>query len=130
MRPVYGLIDANSFYCSCERAFQPRLRRLPVVVLSNNDGCAIARTAEAKALGIKMGDPWHLIRKKPELAAVEWFSSNYALYADLSNRVMNILASFAPKCEVYSIDECFVDLTGMPLAQKRRTLAPRDVLMS
>ena len=76
MKPVYGLIDANSFYCSCERVFQPRLRRLPVVVLSNNDGCAIARTTEAKALGIKMGDPWHLIRKKPELAAVEWFSSN------------------------------------------------------
>jgi DNA polymerase V len=114
MKPIYGLIDANSFYCSCERVFQPRLRGLPVVVLSNNDGCAIARTAEAKALGIKMGDPWHLIRKRPELEKVEWFSSNYALYGDMSRRMYQVLAAQVPRVEPYSIDEMFLDLTGLP----------------
>jgi len=76
---VYGLIDGNSFYCSCEAAFNPKLRGVPVVVLSNNDGCAIARSALAKALGIKMGDPWHLIRNKIEMQDVHWHSSNFAL---------------------------------------------------
>ena len=113
MARTFGLIDGNSFYCSCERAFQPRLRRLPVVVLSNNDGCAIARTAEAKALGIKMGDVWHLVRGKRELAAVEWFSSNYALYGDMSRRMYQVLAERVPRVEPYSIDEMFLDLDGM-----------------
>ena len=126
MKPVYGLIDANSFYCSCERVFQPRLRRLPVVVLSNNDGCAIARTAEAKALGIKMGDPWHLIRKRPELAAVEWFSSNYALYGDMSRRMYQVLAERVPRVEPYSIDEMFLDLTGLPGDLTERCRSLRD----
>jgi len=76
---VYGLIDGNSFYCSCEAAFDPALRGLPVVVLSNNDGCAIARSADARALGIKAGDPWHLIRNRREMRDVRWFSSNFAL---------------------------------------------------
>jgi DNA polymerase V len=124
MKLVYGLIDANSFYCSCERVFQPRLRQLPVVVLSNNDGCAIARTAEAKALGIKMGDPWHLIRKRPELAGVEWFSSNYALYGDMSRRMYQVLAERVPRVEPYSIDEMFLDLTALPgdLTERCRSL--------
>jgi DNA polymerase V len=126
MKPVYGLIDANSFYCSCERVFQPRLRRRPVVVLSNNDGCAIARTAEAKALGIKMGDPWHLIRKRPELAAVEWFSSNYALYGDMSRRMYQVLAERVPRVEPYSIDEMFLDLTGLPGDLTERCRSLRD----
>jgi len=76
---IFGLIDGNSFYCSCETAFDPRLRGRAVVVLSNNDGCAIARSASAKTLGVKMGDPWHLIRSKRELRDVHWYSSNFAL---------------------------------------------------
>ncbi|MDE2240222.1 MAG: Y-family DNA polymerase, partial [Rhodospirillales bacterium] len=89
--PVFGLIDGNSFYCSAERAFAPALRGVPLVVLSNNDGCAIARTSEAKELGIKMGEPWHLARLRPEGKAVQWRSSNYALYADMSRRMYEVL---------------------------------------
>ncbi|GAN66925.1 Y-family DNA polymerase [Acetobacter orientalis] len=111
---VYGLIDCNSFYCSCQRAFEPRLKRLPVVVLSNNDGCAIARTKEAKALGIKMGEPCHLVREQRKLSGVQWYSSNYPLYADMSRRVYQVLLDHAPRVEPYSIDEMFLDLTGLP----------------
>ncbi|WP_235034967.1 hypothetical protein [Roseomonas sp. 18066] len=110
MPSTYGLIDGNSFYCSAERAFAPVLRGVAVVVLSNNDGCAIARTAEAKALGIKMGDPWHLIRERRELRDVRWFSSNYPLYGDMSRRVYQVLAERLPRVEPYSIDEMFLDL--------------------
>jgi DNA polymerase V len=123
---IFGLIDGNSFYCSCERAFQPRLRRLPVVVLSNNDGCAIARTAEAKALGVKMGDPWHLVRGKRELAGVEWLSSNYALYGDMSRRMFQVLAERVPRVEPYSIDEMFLDLAGLPGDLTDRCRSLRD----
>ncbi len=112
--PTFGLIDGNSFYSSCERAFAPALNGRPVVVLSNNDGCAIARTAEAKALGIKMGAPWFKVRDQPALAGVEWFSSNYALYADMSRRMYDVLASRVPNVEPYSIDEMFLDLSEMP----------------
>jgi DNA polymerase V len=84
---MFALIDGNSFYCSCERAFDPKLRGKPVVVLSNNDGCAIARTHEAKDLGVAMGEPYHLARKRPELKSVIWKSSNYALYGDMSRRM-------------------------------------------
>ncbi len=111
---IFGLIDGNSFYCSCETAFDPRLQGRPVVVLSNNDGCAIARSAPAKTLGIKMGDPWHLIREKRELQDVRWFSSNFALYGDISRRVYQVLADRVPRAEPYSIDETFLDLTGLP----------------
>ena len=111
---TFGLIDGNSFYCSCEAAFDPRLNGKPVVVLSNNDGCAIARSAAAKALGIKMGDPWHLIKRKQELAGVEWHSSNYALYGDLSRRVYQVLTERVPRVEPYSIDEMFLDLDNLP----------------
>ncbi len=112
MPATFGLIDGNAFYCSCERAFSPRLRGRAVVVLSNNDGCAIARTAEAKAAGIKMGDPWHLARNRPAVRAarVEWFSSNYALYGDMSRRMYQVLAARVPRVEPYSIDEMFLDL--------------------
>ena len=116
---MFALIDANSFYCSCERAFDPRLRGVPVVVLSNNDGCVIARTHEAKDLGLKMGDPWHLIGKKPELKGVVWKSSNYALYGDMSRRMYEVLCSLTPAVEPYSIDEMFLDLRdfrGDPVA--------------
>mgnify|MGYP003348948596 FL=1 len=109
-----ALVDCNNFYVSCERLFRPDLQRLPVVVLSNNDGCVVSRSAEAKVLGIRMGQPWFECKDLAEQHGVLALSSNYALYADLSNRVMQILAGFSPRTEVYSIDECFVDLSGMP----------------
>ncbi|TCZ54592.1 Y-family DNA polymerase [Roseicella aquatilis] len=110
MPATYGLIDGNSFYCSAERAFAPGLRRVPLIVLSNNDGCAIARSAEAKALGVRMGDPWHLIRHRPGMDSVHWQSSNYPLYADMSRRFYQVVAGMVPRVEPYSIDEFFLDL--------------------
>lgn len=107
-----ALVDCNNFYASCERLFQPKLRGQPVVVLSNNDGCVIARSNEAKALGIGMGDPWHLNKSKFAKHGVIVRSSNYTLYGDLSARVMTILRTFTPNLEVYSIDEAFLDLNG------------------
>ena len=107
--PVFGLVDCNNFYASCERVFDPRLRGVPVVVLSNNDGCIIARSAEAKALGFQMGDPEFKVRPLLRKHGVRVFSSNYTLYGDMSARVMEVLASFA-EVEVYSIDESFLDL--------------------
>lgn len=104
---MFALVDCNSFYCSCERVFQPRLEGQPVVVLSNNDGCVVSRTNEAKALGITMGEVWHLA--KPELKnGVHAFSSNYTLYGDMSRRVMETLGGFAERMEIYSIDEAFL----------------------
>jgi DNA polymerase V len=111
MRSI-ALIDVNNFYVSCERVFNPKLNNKPVVVLSNNDGCAISRSNEAKALGIKMGEPWFKCQEIARKHHVQGLSSNYALYADMSNRVMTILRDFSPNQEVYSIDECFLDLTG------------------
>lgn len=114
MTPQLALVDCNNFYVSCERVFRPDLCGMPVVVLSNNDGCVVSRSAEAKALGIKMGQPWFECQALAQQHGVLALSSNYALYADMSNRVMRILSDFSPQHEVYSIDECFVDLTGMP----------------
>ena len=111
---VFGLIDCNSFYCSAERVFRPDLNGVPVVVLSNNDGCVIARSAEAKKLGIKMGAPWFQLREFARQNGVVAFSSNYALYGDISDRVMRTIGSLVPAYEIYSIDECFADLTGLP----------------
>ncbi len=110
---VFALIDCNAFYCSCERVFRPALARTPIVVLSNNDGCVVSRTAEAKALGIKMGAPWFQIRRAFEAAGGVGFSSNYALYGDMSERVMTVIESMVPALEVYSIDESFAELTGV-----------------
>jgi len=112
--PIFAIADCNNFYASCERVFQPKLNGKPVVVLSNNDGCVIARSNEAKALGIKMGAPYFKIEQYAKQEGIAVFSSNYALYGDMSQRVMQILASFAPRSEVYSIDECFLDFTGLP----------------
>lgn len=109
-----ALVDCNNFYVSCERLFRPDLAGVPMVVLSNNDGCVVSRSNESKALGVKMGQPWFECKKLAEEHGILAFSSNYELYADLSNRVMNTLSGFSPSQEVYSIDECFVDLTGMP----------------
>lgn len=114
MTPVLALSDGNAFYCSCERVFEPRLEGRPVIVLSNNDGCAIARTTEAKRIGIKMGDPFFKIRDLCAREGVVVRSSNYALYGDMSRRVNAIYDLHAPAVEVYSIDESFLDLTGVP----------------
>lgn len=110
---MYGLCDCNNFYASCERVFNPSLNGRPVVVLSNNDGCVIARSNEAKKLGIGMGDPYFKIRDLLRRKNVAVFSSNFVLYGDMSRRVMNLLKKFVPATEIYSIDESFLDFTGM-----------------
>ena len=110
---LYGLADCNNFYCSCERVFHPDLIGKPVVVLSNNDGCVIARSEESKALGIKMGEAFYQVKEKLEQNNVAVFSSNYNLYGDMSRRVMSLLAKYSPKIDVYSIDEAFLDFSGM-----------------
>lgn len=111
--PVYALVDGNSFYCSCELAFRPDLRGRAIVTASNNDGCVVARNAEAKALGIPMGVPLFQIKPLINRGQVVVFSSNYELYADLSARMMESIASLVPAIYPYSIDECFADLTGL-----------------
>ncbi|HEY5994084.1 MAG TPA: Y-family DNA polymerase [Gallionellaceae bacterium] len=111
---TFALVDVNNFYVSCERVFNPALEGKPVVVLSNNDGCVVARSAEVKALGIPMAEPWFKVKDFARKHGIVAYSSNYALYADLSNRVMAVLADFSPRQEVYSIDECFLDLEGIP----------------
>lgn len=109
---MFALVDCNNFYCSCERVFNPALRTSPVVVLSNNDGCIIARSNEAKAMGIAMGTPFYQVKDMLERNKVAVFSSNYTLYGDMSRRVMMLLSEFAPDVSQYSIDEAFVDLSG------------------
>jgi DNA polymerase V len=110
---TYALIDGNNFYASCERVFRPSLIGKPIVVLSNNDGCVIARSNEAKALGIRMGHPWFQMRKQAEEQGIVALSANFTLYGDLSDRMMSIAAGLGPKQEIYSIDESFVELTGV-----------------
>src|ERR1700688_4682964 len=109
---VFALVDCNNFYVSCERLFKPALEGKPVVVLSNNDGCIVARSNEAKELGVKMGIPLFKIADLVRRHKIITLSSNYALYADLSERVMNVLSTMSPHQEVYSIDECFLDFSG------------------
>jgi len=111
MPPAFAIVDCNNFYVSCERVFNPRLAGKPVVVLSNNDGCVVASSNEAKALGIKMGVPVFQISSLIKTHKVQVFSSNYALYADMSQRIMNTLSRFTPDIEIYSIDEAFLDLS-------------------
>lgn len=121
-----ALLDCNNFYVSCERLFRPDLNHRPVIVLSNNDGCAVSRSNEAKALGIKMGVPLFRIRDLVRQHGVQVFSSNYALYADMSNRVMAILREYSPVQEVYSIDESFLDLSGFhDIGQRARAMRER-----
>ncbi|QGU87235.1 translesion error-prone DNA polymerase V subunit UmuC [Erwinia sorbitola] len=110
---MFALVDVNSFYTSCETVFRPDLAGKPVVVVSNNDGCVISRSAEAKALGIKMGAPYFKLKQELYRQHVHVFSSNYALYADLSHRVMTLLTEMAPGVEIYSIDEAFINVTGV-----------------
>ena len=110
---MYALVDGNNFYVSCERVFRPSLVRHPIVVLSNNDGCAIARSNEAKALGIAMGAPWFEIEHLAESAGLVALAANFALYGDMSDRMMSLAAGLGPGQEIYSIDESFIDLTGV-----------------
>ena len=110
---MYALVDCNNFYASCERVFQPKLNGRPVVILSNNDGCVISRSNEAKAVGVPMGAPLFKIKELVKEKNITIFSSNYALYGDLSNRVMAILGQFSPNLEIYSIDEAFLNFDGM-----------------
>ena len=107
------MADCNNFYCSCERVFHPDLRNKPVVVLSNNDGCIIARSEESKALGIQMGEPFYQVKERLEQNDVAVFSSNYNLYGDMSRRVMSLLSTYTPRLDIYSVDEAFLDLSGM-----------------
>ncbi|MDD3807558.1 MAG: Y-family DNA polymerase [Candidatus Marinimicrobia bacterium] len=111
---MFGIADCNNFYVSCERVFNPSLEKKPVVVLSNNDGCIVARSNEAKRLGISMGTPLFKVREIVQQHAIAVYSSNYALYADMSQRVMSVLAQRIPAMEIYSIDEAFLDLRGFP----------------
>ena len=111
--PIFALIDCNSFYASCERVFRPDLAKTPIVVLSNNDGCVIARSYDAKEF-VKMGAPYFQIKNHLRRNGVVAFSSNYALYGDMSERIMTTIESMVPALEVYSIDEAFADLTGIP----------------
>ncbi len=110
---MFALIDCNNFYPSCERVFNPKMEGKPILVLSNNDGCAIARSEEAKALGVEMGTPAHLIEGLIREKNIQVFSSNYTLYGDLSDRVMTILTGFVPQLECYSIDEAFLDMSQL-----------------
>ncbi|WP_099868057.1 Y-family DNA polymerase [Pararhizobium haloflavum] len=125
MSRALALVDGNSFYCSCERVFDPKIATRPVIVLSNNDGCAVARTAEAKALGIGMGEPYFKIRELCEQNKVAVFSSNYTLYGDMSARLNAIYREWAPEVEIYSIDESFLDFTTIP--ERDRLAYGRDL---
>lgn len=115
---MFGLLDGNNFFVSCERVFRPDLSAKPVVVLSNNDGCIIARSQEVKDLGIKMGVPFFKVKRTLEQHDVKVFSSNFSLYADMSHRMMSLIESFVPAVEIYSIDEAFLDLSEIPNLQE------------
>lgn len=125
---VFALLDGNNFYCSCERVFDPSLNGQPMVVLSNNDGCAIARSDEAKALGIKMGAPWFQIRHLEQTADLKAYSANFELYGDMSHRMMAMAETLGCGQEVYSIDECFLDMTGIPDATERARRKQAEIL--
>ena len=128
-KKIFALIYCNAFYVSCERVFNPKLNNKPVVALSNNDGCIIARSKEAKDLGIKMGVPLFKVKDIVERENVIVFSSNYTLYADMSRRVMNIISEFTPSIEVYSIDEAFIELTNMNVDYESYARHMRKVIL-
>jgi DNA polymerase V len=126
---MFALVDGNNFYVSCERVFRPSLVERPVIVLSSNDGCAIARSNEAKSLGIKMGDPWFKIKHLEDDAGLVALSANFALYGDMSDRMMSIAAGLGPTQEIYSIDESFVGLDGVRGDLVRRAMAIRSRIL-
>ena len=111
---MYALVDVNNMYVSCERVFKPALHGRPVVVLSNNDGACIARSNEAKDLGVQMAQPWFQVKHLERSAGLIALSANFELYGDMSSRMMSLAAAYAPRQEVYSIDECFLDFEGVP----------------
>jgi DNA polymerase V len=115
---MFAIVDCNNFYASCERLFQPSLAHTPILVLSNNDGCVIARSNEAKALGIQMGEPFFKIKQRMRIEGIKVFSSNYAFYGDLSQRVMSVIQRNWPEVEIYSIDEAFLDLSLLPRSER------------
>lgn len=125
--PAFALLDGNNFYASCERVFDPRLIGHPAVVLSNNDGCAIARSEEAKALGIMMGAPWFQIRHLEWQANLAALSGNFELYGDMSDRMMHTAETLGCGQEIYSINECFLDMTGIPDATQRARLKQAEI---
>lgn len=128
MSPIFLHIDGNSFYCSCERIFRPNLRNRPVVVLSNNDGCIVALTKEAKQIGLKRGTPLFKVKDIIDEYGVAVFSSNYELYNSISGRMQRTIASMIPRLESYSIDEVFGDLTGVENGDPERlTALARDI---
>lgn len=126
---MFALVDGNNFYVSCERAFRPSLKNRPVIVLSNNDGCAIARSNEAKALGIKMGQPWFECRHLADEVGLVALSANFTLYGDMSDRMMSIAAGLGPGQEIYSIDESFIDLAGVRGDLVKRGQAVRERIL-
>lgn len=126
---MFALVDGNNFYVSCERVFRPTLEGVPVIVLSNNDGCAIARSNEAKALGVKMGHPWHEIRHLEEEAGLVALSANFALYGDISDRMMSLAAGLGPTQEIYSIDESFIGLDGVRGDLRARAVVVRSRIL-
>jgi DNA polymerase V len=126
-RPI-AISDSANFYVSAERIFDTTLKNVPVIVLSNNDGCAVARSDEAKALGIKMGEPLHLLQDKIKAHGVRVFSSNYTLYGDISRRVVEVYEDFTPNVEIYSIDECFLDFSGFKDMEHHGREMRREVL--
>ena len=111
---MFALVDCNNFYASCERLFRPDLQNVPIAVLSNNDGCVIARSNEAKAIGVKMGEPFFGVKALCKQHGVQIFSSNYTLYGDLSDRVTSVIEEAWDNVEIYSIDEAFLDLSALP----------------
>lgn len=126
---IFALVDGNNFYVSCERLWRPSLIGRPVIVLSNNDGCAVARSNEAKALDIRMGTPFFEVRHLEEEAGLVALSSNYTLYGDMSDGMMSVAAGLGPRQEIYSIDECFIELTGVrgDLTARARAVRARRV---
>ena len=125
--PQFALVDVNNFYVSCERAFNPRLAGVPVVVLSNNDGCAVSRSSEAKQLGAKMAAPWFQMQDLARRHGIVALSSNYALYGDMSNRVVSILQGFTPDIEVYSIDESFLRVEHLQQLYRSRSALGQEI---
>ena len=123
---MFALLDGNNFYVSCERVFRPSLQGRPVVVLSNNDGCAISRSDEAKALGVKMAQPHFEFRHLEEHAGLVALSANFTLYGDMSDRMMSLAAGMGPGQEIYSIDESFIDVTGVRGDLRERARAVRS----
>lgn len=116
---LFALIDGNNFYCSCERVFQPKLQGKPLIVLSNNDGCAVARSEEAKSLGVRMGHPWFQVKHLEKSAGLIALSANFSLYGDMSSRMMSLASELGESQEIYSIDECFLGLQGIPDVTQR-----------